>query len=200
MRGKAIEPGSESQRWERFCKGDRAAFDAIYHTYFPQLFQYCIRFTTDRAFIQDNLQDFFFQLFTKPPRHTAVENLKSYLLVSVRRQLLRSMTRTVDTHRELEDNEDAYTFYLELGADDQLISREQLQLRQAAMQDLIQQLTPRQREAIYLYFYENEGYESIAEIMQLKEVKYARTLIYRALDEMRELMGRSGALGALMRP
>lgn len=200
MRGKAIEPGSEPQHWERFCKGDRAAFDTIYHTYFPQLFQYCIRFTTDRAFIQDTLQDFFFQLFTKPPRHTAVQHLKSYLLVSVRRQLLRGLAKAGDAHQELEGNEDAYTFHLELAADDQLISREQSHLRQVAMQGLLHQLTPRQREAIYLYFYENESYDSIAEILQLKEVKYARTLIYRALDEMRELVARSGALGALMRP
>ena len=47
------------------------------------------------------------------------------------------------------------------------------------------QLTQRQKEAVYLRFYENASYEEIAAVMSLKEVKYARTLIYRALDVLR---------------
>lgn len=200
MRGKALGPGDENQLWGRLCKGDRVAFDAIYHQYFPQLFQYCIRFTPDRDLIKDVLQDFFFDLFCKPPQPSSIQHLKSYLLVAVRRKLIKILSKETAQYQSLDDQEDSYEFHLQLAVDHDLVAREQDSLRSTAMQRLIDTLTPRQREAVYLYFYENVSYEQIAVIMSLKEVKYARTLVYRALDEMRAIVSRNDALAAFMRP
>ena len=198
MIGKALDPDDENQLWSRFCKGDRAAFDKIYTTYFPLLFQYCIRFTPDRNFILDVLQDFFIELFSKPPRHTNIQHLKSYLLVAVRRKLLKAVNKDERLFEELAD-EDTYHFYLALSADNVLIEKQDYHNRNEAIQHIVNHLTSRQREAVYLYFYENLSYIQIAEIMSLKEVKYARTLIYRALDEMREFLSHNKALSALIR-
>jgi DNA-directed RNA polymerase specialized sigma24 family protein len=51
-------------------------------------------------------------------------------------------------------------------------------------------LTERQKEAIFLRFYENMEYEQIASLMALKEVKNARTLIYRAIEVLRCNIGK----------
>lgn len=37
-----------------------------------------------------------------------------------------------------------------------------------------------------LKFYENLSYSEIAGVMDLKDTKYARQLVYRALDELKE--------------
>jgi RNA polymerase sigma factor (sigma-70 family) len=194
MKGKAIDPGIENQVWNRFCKGDRAAFDTIYANYFPQLFQYCIRFTSDRNLISDVLQDFFIELFCKPPRSAAVNHLKSYLFVSVRRKLLKTINKEIRMFETLAD-EDAYDFHLELSTDNTLMEIN----RNEAIQGIVNRLTTRQREAVYLYFFEDIGYVEIAEIMSMKEVKYARTLVYRALDEIREILSRDVQLSAFIR-
>jgi RNA polymerase sigma factor (sigma-70 family) len=194
MMGKALDPYEENQVWNRFCKGDRAAFDTIYATYFPQLFQYCVRFTSDTEIISDVLQDFFIELFCKPPHKSAINHLKSYLFVAVRRKLLKSITKQVRMFESLEEDE-PYDFYLELSADNTLAESN----RNEAIQQIVNKLTTRQREAVYLYFFEDISYPQIAEIMSLKEVKYARTLIYRALDEIREILSRNTSLSEFIR-
>jgi RNA polymerase sigma factor (sigma-70 family) len=194
MTGKAIDPDKENQVWSRFCKGDRDAFDSIYATYFSQLFQYCLRFTADRELIGDIMQDFFIELFCKPPRNTTVTHLKSYLFVSVRRRLLKTINKQVKMFESLTD-EDSYDFHLELSADNALIAINRAQ----AIQGIVNKLTTRQREAVYLYFFEEISYVEIAEIMSLKEVKYARTLIYRALDDLRGILSRNTSLSEFIR-
>lgn len=194
MKGKAIDPDEENQVWNRFCKGDRAAFDNIYATYFSQLFQYCLRFTPDRELISDVMQDFFIELFCKPPKNTTVAHLKSYLFVSVRRRLLKTINKEVKMFETLDD-EDSYDFQLELSADNALIAIN----KSEAIQGIVNKLTTRQREAVYLYFFEDITYVEIAEIMSLKEVKYARTLIYRALDDIREILSRNTGLSEFIR-
>jgi RNA polymerase sigma factor (sigma-70 family) len=189
MTGKAIDPDEENQVWNRFCKGDRAAFDTIYATYSTQLFQYCLRFTPDRDLISDVLQDFFIELFCKPPKNK-ITHLKSYLFVSIRRRLLKTKQGKM-----FETLEDDYDFHLELSADNALIATN----RSEAIQNIVNKLTTRQREAVYLYFFENITYVEIAEIMSLKEVKYARTLIYRALDDIREILSRNTGLSEFIR-
>ncbi len=198
MRGNALDPDNESQLWSRFCKDDRAAFDIVYATYFPILFQYCFRFTTDRSLIKDVLQDFFLTTFIKPPRGAAVQHVKSYLLVAVRRQLFKALRNAAVTENNLTEEGD-YDFQLELAADSFLIEKQTTHNRDTALQHIINGLTPRQREAVYLYFFENISYEQIAVILSLKEVKYARTLIYRALEEMREVLSGNHALTEMIR-
>jgi RNA polymerase sigma-70 factor (ECF subfamily) len=50
----------------------------------------------------------------------------------------------------------------------------------------LNKLTPRQREAVMHFFYEGYTYKEVAEMMELKQVKYARKLIYRALESLRK--------------
>ena len=194
----AVEQNDDIQLWERFCKGDRQAFDLVWNYWFPLLFKYCNRFTDDKSLIKDVLQDFFIDLFTHRSRRSNIQQLKSYLFISVRRKLLKAISQQKSRSFEDLGNEETYSFYLELSADHPIIQKQALANRQQVVQHIINGLTNRQREAIYLYFYENISYEHIAEIMSMKEVKYARTLIYRALDEMRDVFSRNKQLAELL--
>lgn len=173
--------------WVRLCEGDREAFGEIYRRYFPLLFRYCIRFTTDRNLVKDMLQDFFSQLFLQRAGLSAPVNLKSYLLVAARRKLFRYLGKSAKMPGMLDDQV-ASLFDLELSPESILINRQHNEHAARLLQQKLHALTLRQKEAVYLRFYENLTYEEIAEIMGLKEVKYARTLIYRAIAELKELL------------
>ncbi|MBS0030017.1 RNA polymerase sigma factor [Chitinophaga sp. 22321] len=178
--------------WGRLCEGDRDAFAEIYRRYFPLLFRYCIRFTPDRALVKDVLQDFFSQLFLQRAGLAVTVNLKSYLLVSARRKLFRYLERSAKLPGSL-DESTAVLFDLELSPESILINRQHTEQATRLLQQQLNSLTLRQKEAIYLRFYESLTYEEIAEIMVLKEVKYARTLIYRAIAELKELLAQNEA-------
>ncbi len=178
--------------WARLCNGDREAFGEIYRRYFPLLFRYCIRFTTDRALVKDMLQDFFSQLYMQRAGLSLPVNLKSYLLVSARRKLFRYLDKSAHGPASLEEGT-ASGFALELSPESILINRQRTEQTTRLLQQKLDALTLRQKEAIYLRFYEGLSYEEIADIMVLKEVKYARTLIYRAIAELKELLAQNEA-------
>lgn len=173
--------------WTRLCQGDRDAFGEIYSRYFPMLFRYCIRFTADRGLVKDMLQDFFSQLFLQREGLSLPSNLKSYLIVSARRKLFRYLDKAALLPAKIDESA-ASLFTLELSPEHALINRQHAEQTSKLLQQRIDSLTPRQKEAIYLRFYENLTYDDIAGIMEMKEVKYARTLIYRALAELKELL------------
>jgi RNA polymerase sigma factor (sigma-70 family) len=179
--------------FSQLLKGNEKAFARIYDTYFPVLFQYCIRFTPDRSLIKDVLQDFFLGLLSRQERLPEVHNPGRYLMVSARRELLRRLTKASRLPVEAMTGDD-YAFHLELSPENALIDKQSGEHQAMHLQDTINALTPRQKEAIYLYFYNNSSYEEIAEIMGLKEVKYARTLVYRALSELRLVLKGDGSL------
>lgn len=177
----------ERTLWSRLREGDREAFGEIYRRYFPLLFRYCTRFTDNRDLVKDVLQDFFTQLFLKRQTFTVPDKPKSYLLVAARRELVRRLgkeNRRADETLHAEE----YDFSLELSAEHLLINRQHEERTAQRLQHSLFLLTDRQKEAIYLRFYESMGYDEIAGIMQLKEVKYARTLVYRAITELKTVL------------
>lgn len=178
--------------WDRLREGDREAFSEIYRRYFPPLFRYCSRFTQDAGLVKDTLQDFFTDLYLRRQALQTPEKPKSYLLVSVRRKLVRTLGKSPRSHALPEDQ--APAFSLELSPESYLISRQSTALAERHIQQTLDRLTLRQKEAVYLRFYESLSYDEIADIMQLKAVKYARTLVYRALSELKPLLAGSEAL------
>lgn len=183
----------ERTLWTRLREGDREAFSEIYRRYFPLLFRYCIRFTDNRDLVKDSLQDFFTQLFLKRHTLTVPDKLKSYLLVAARRELVRRLGKETRHSGELL-REEAYDFSLELSVENLLINRQHEERKTRQLQRSLYLLTDRQKEAIYLRFYESLGYDEIAGIMQLKEVKYARTLVYRAIMELKTVLEKDAHL------
>ena len=183
MNGKSIRPINENILWNRLRAGDREAFGELYTLFLPQLLQYAAHFTKDRNLVKDVLQDFFVTLFHNHAKLGEVKNVKSYLLVAMRRDLFRRLNK--EKRQPVQEEEQDYHFYLELSPEHALINKQYDERRSKYLQQTINGLSPRQKEAIYLYFFENAGYELVAEIMSLKEVKYARTLIYRALAQLK---------------
>lgn len=172
-------------------------WEQIYDCYFPLLFRYSLRFTPDRDLVKDLLQDFFIELYLKREKLSGISNMRSYLVVCVRRRLIRKLSGNSNRHTVPFSEED-HDFNLELSAESRLIDTQLRESRYRCLQEAISKLTKRQKEAVYLRFYENMSYEEIAGILEMKEVKYARTLIYRAVSEMKDALQKSGNLIYLM--
>src|SRR5438874_6767583 len=62
----------------------------------------------------------------------------------------------------------------------------------AAMAEALRFLSPREREAIYLRFFQDAAYEDVAAIMRINE-STSRVLVHRALDKLRGRLMRKEA-------
>lgn len=176
----------ESAIWKRFKEGDEAAFIWIYQNYFGKLFDYASQFDLDNDLIKDHIQELFIYIRKNRERLADVKSIKFYLLKSIRRRILSNSKKrfslvslfAIDQKKIFEINISAST---EHNLIDETIQDEIKQRISRALN----KLTVRQREAVLHFYYEGLSYQEVAEVMELKKVKYARKLIYRSVDALR---------------
>lgn len=168
--------------WKAMRNGSLEAFEQLYDRYFPQLFSYAIRFCADRDLVKDCLQDFFVEIYQRKDALSEVQRVKQYLFVSFRHRIIKHLSGKRLMSEPLRED---YHFEVCFSHEDQLIADQFDTYLKQQLVEAFFSLSSRQKEAIFLRFYENMSYEEIATIMKMKEVKYARTLVYRSLLSLR---------------
>jgi len=180
----SIQVQDDTAIWLAFKSGSEIAFDYMYDTYFSKLYNYSLRFSADTDLIKDCIQNLFVDLWRKKENLADVQSIKFYLYKCIRHRIIQELVRESKlVHTE--DLEEGYTFEVSFSHEFFLITKQISEENQARLMKAFELLTKRQKEAVFLRYYDNLEYHEIAAIMQLKEVKYARTLIYRALDVLK---------------
>ncbi|MDO1444711.1 sigma-70 family RNA polymerase sigma factor [Rhodocytophaga aerolata] len=170
--------------WLALKNGSEAAFEHLYDQYFPKLYNYGMRICQDKALVKDCIQNVFVELWHKRSGLSTVTSVKYYLFTCLRRRLIKELSRQTKYIHSQEPDEE-YHFEVTFSHEFLLITSQISKENQERLQQAFDSLTKRQKEAVFLRFYENMDYEHIAELLSMKEVKYARTLIYRALDVLK---------------
>lgn len=168
--------------WHRFKEGDREAFDILLQQYYRLLLNYGLRIESDRVFVEDCLQDFFIDLWNKRTGLSDVHNLNAYLLSSFRRRLFRDKQKNNQLTSLLSDD---YNFDVQFDIETQLIEKEHENENAEKLKYQLENLSKRQREAIYLRFYEGLEYAEIAQMMAVNSHS-AINLVYEALKLLRQ--------------
>ena len=145
-----------------FQAGNMAAFSQLYDLHINILFNYGLKLTIDKELLKDCIHDIFVKLYTKKDELGTIDNLKSYLFISLKNKLcdeLRKRMYMSDT--AIEDvNAVAPT-----DVEDDYMEEEQRKNEFSLVKRLLDQLSPRQREALTLYYIEEKKYEDICEMM-----------------------------------
>lgn len=170
--------------WQSFREGDSYAFEKLLKNYYPLLLNYGNRLSKDREFVKDCLHDLFVELWNRKENLTTVENLKPYLFLSFRRKLLRE-TKRIKWFREACEVTEDYTLEVQFTIETYLISKEVQHESLKRLKNNIEKLTKRQREVIYLRFYQELDYDEIAGIMEINYHSVVN-LIYESLRMLRK--------------
>lgn len=180
-----IEDQNEIQLWNNFRSGGDSAFIKIYEIYFPILYSYGHQFTQDTDLIKDSIQEFFIELRNNRSRLGETTSVKAYFFKSMRRRLLRALSKKKHLLYDGQLEKD-FDFEITLSWESILINNQIEAEQKHKLEEAFTKLTKRQKEAIIYFYYEGLSYEEIASIMDLSKVKYARTLIYRSIDRLKE--------------
>lgn len=160
-------------RWQQFCAGDKHAFGEVTESYYVALHHYGTRFTTDRDLIKDCLQDLFLELWEKRESLLRVASIKPYLFQSLRNNLLRNIKKQA---KFFDASDPRHEPLDEVYPESDWIINETEQLTSHRLKKAIESLPKRQREALYLRYYENLSYEEIAAVMGLQRQAVANYL------------------------
>lgn len=152
--------------WQRFIAGEVVAFDYLMSSHFRSLFHYGSKFSKDKEFVKDCIQDLFLSLWERRDNLSSDIVVKPYLMASLRRL----MHRKHDQNARLEGEEyrgQEGSFLLEFSVEQQYIEQESTLLLSQKLQRLLDELPLRQKEVVYLKFFQELDRSQISEIMEV---------------------------------
>ena len=161
-------------------------FTQLYNKHIDQLFAFGSRFTSDREMLKDCIQDVFVKLYTRRESLGPIDNVDSYLFISLRNRIHDEFRRNGKiTGDEVNDaNMQAVAEYEEYNQE----QMEQQQELTNNVEKFFEKLSPRQRQIINLYYIEQRKYEDICRIMGIN-YQSVRNLMHRSISRLREYAG-----------
>jgi RNA polymerase sigma factor (sigma-70 family) len=156
---------TDADLFKLFKKGDERAFEDLYRKYFKALSLYGFRICQDHELIENAIQDLFIDLWRRRVFLGEIENVKFYLIKSLRNQLVRNSQKDV-----LENSEDVNDFLDYLGSlsiEQTIIQQESEELRNYKMKEAISKLSTRQKEVIHLRYFQNLSLDEISNLIIL---------------------------------
>lgn len=180
---------SDNDIWHLLKNGSREAVSLLVYRYYDDLLRYGCSFCTNTIWVEDLIQDLFCELCQKPGNLAQVNFIKPYLFKALRRRLFRKSQQERKFVRIEGEEDRGLLFEIEFSAEELIVHREQKEEMTAKIGGYVQQLSARQREAIYLRFYENLSYEAISEVMGIT-VPYLYLLIHKSIGRIRKLAGK----------
>lgn len=178
----------DAELWRAFKTGDESAFIQLYNYFAGPLFNYGCQFCQDREMVKDCLQDFFIYLRKNRSGFKDTAFIKMYLFKAFRRRIV-DYIRKHRKERKHSGEALYFQFPVELSSENVYIDNqfEEQQIRR--LNDALNSLDAKEREAIYYFYFQGLGYEQIAEIFNFSHVSSARRLMYRGLAQLRKLIG-----------
>jgi len=128
--------------------------------------------------LEDAIQELFIELWQAKSR-TSVLSVQAYLFKALKYKILKLSRRKRDL-LPLKDNEGSFEWSHEtfLIAEQDDAEKHQMVLR------AVSQLTSRQKEIVYLKYYQGLSYEEVSEIMGIN-YQAARNLLYQAIKSLK---------------
>lgn len=179
-------PEIDKKLWDEFRSGIKLSFEKLMKTHYRSLFNYGTRFTKDSEFVKDCLQELFFELWKTRQSLGSTNYVKSYLFKSVRNKISRELHKN-RWHLHALQLEDTYYFEVAFSIEHHLIREETLRDTANKFSELLNKLPRRQKEIIYLRFYQNLEIPEIVLIMEIK-AQSVYNLLNKALTNMRDPM------------
>lgn len=152
--------------WNQMRLGNEKSFAAIFKSSYSGLYAYGIKMIPFPDFVRDQIQNLFMNIWQTRERLGEVSNLKAYLLISLRRQLLSSKKKALEFERIDTEIESQVLIF----EPNEFIDKEEISSKlKKTLLDNLNSLPVRQREIIFLRFYHKLTYQEIGEIIGSKQ-------------------------------
>ena len=179
---------SDTPTWEAFKDGDEEAYAAIYRENVSAMYRYGMSLSSlSEYFVFDCIHDVFTEIWAKRRTLTTPTNIRSYLLKSLKNRMQHQILRRESKFLPLGEGdfdelwEDAIAEEANFIHAMDGISKEEL------VNKLINQLPPRQQEALRLRFVEELEYNEVATLMSINR-QSAQNLVVRAVEKLRKTL------------
>ena len=171
----------ETELWLQVKRSDEKALSYFYVHYYKKLFNYGSRFVTDRAIAEDAIQEIFIDLWNKRSALTEIRNTQQYLYRCLRNKIADKLSTF--SHR-IQPDDNLIRFELDLSHKSHYLNEQIDKDIKTRLINLVASLPPKEKEAIFLIYFDGLSYVEAASIMSLK-VKTVYNLIHLAIAKLK---------------
>lgn len=177
-----MNDSSEKSIWHLFVEGDKNAFSTLFKTYYAQLHNYGLKISGNPSLTEDCLQSFFVYLYDNRKNLGTIVHIKSYFFVSFRRALLKYLKkeRKFTSYEEVFETSNIFEF----SPEELMVEQEFTEIRVHSLTQLLNSLSTREREAIYLKYYSSLSINEISEVMNISYQSVLNTM-QKAFSKLR---------------
>ncbi|MDO5664111.1 MAG: sigma-70 family RNA polymerase sigma factor [Bacteroidia bacterium] len=161
---------------------------SIYNSYVNDLYTYALYLGFEKEIIMDAIHDVFCKIAADEKALHDVSNVKFYLFRSLKNRLYdiyKSDRGHVNLHT-IESQE--LPFNILVTVEDKFISKEEQQQIENQIAEMLNSLTERQREVVYLRYVQEYDYQQISQLLNIS-VHGCRKLLSKAMLNLREKYG-----------
>jgi RNA polymerase sigma factor (sigma-70 family) len=162
--------------------GDEKAFQSLFREYYPQLFLYGFKIIPQKELLEDIIQELFAEIWNRK-NIPEVRSLKAYLIKSLQYKIYNKIQQQKLTGAITEATPE---LPFEITKETLIIQNEEDHEKMMRVEKLLEQLSNRQREIIYLRFYQDLNYEEISQVMNIN-YQASRNLLSQAIKMLRQL-------------
>jgi RNA polymerase sigma factor (sigma-70 family) len=177
------QPDNEKLKewWQQCIAGDTAAFAHVHAALFEGLYSYACKLLSDDALADDTVQELFIKIWNRRSAIGSIEKVKPFFFTSLRRQLLNQLRNTKSKQLKISA---AAEPGIEFSQEEIIIKKEDDAGLKEKILQILNTLPERQREVIYLHFFEDMPLAQVAEVMAIN-YQSVQNLKQRALQNMR---------------
>lgn len=174
--------------WNLIKNGNELAFSKLYNEYADLLYGYGMKIVSDEELVTEAIQNLFVYLYEKRENLSYPDSIKAYLYASLKRTLIRaaSKKRSILVFSFDQVTQTEYNFDLEVDIETAMIQGEHKEETLLKLQNALNELSPQQREVIYLKYYKSCSNDEIAQILGISN-QIVRNVASRALLKLRSL-------------
>ncbi|MCL3781365.1 sigma-70 family RNA polymerase sigma factor [Prolixibacteraceae bacterium JC049] len=168
--------------WKALKSGQKHALALLFKKYYKLMTTYGNQMVFDSDIVKDAIQELFLNIWNRKGHLGDVYNVKSYLLLSLRRQLLQQKKYQSQIENDYLDDTKNNRFSFD---ESQFV--ENKEVSKVVKKELIaalNQLSSKQREIVFLRFYQELTYKEIGELLSINE-QSVKNNMQRILKKMR---------------
>ena len=153
----------EKALWNAIQKGNHQSFHLFYMEYSDFLYNYGRKMCRDSEIVKDSIQNVFKIIWEKKESIVIKNSLKHYVFTIFRRELFQKIQHQKSLNHQLTEID------FELSIESKIILEETQQQLRKNLDKAINSLSHRQKEILFLRYYENMSYTEISELMSLNK-------------------------------
>lgn len=172
--------------WTKVRQGDKDSLAVLFCLNYSLLFNYGYKIVANEALVKDCIQDLFLIIWRRHEHLNEAYSVKAYLIQSLRRLLLKDLKKQENRSERNKVFMDRF-FDNMYNVEDLMIYFEIEEEKKEKLEEGLQSLNNREREAVFLKFFGGASNREIAEIMEIN-IQSVYNHISKALNNLKVIV------------